>query len=40
MYMLVLGWHPADSRKHKIEKTTELQQEVKGFAYLQPTYRM
>ncbi len=40
MYMLILGWHPADSRKHKIEKTTELQQEIKGLSYLQPTYRM
>jgi len=42
MYMLVLGWHPADSRKHKIDKsnTTELQQEVQGRPYFQPTYRM
>jgi Na+/H+ antiporter NhaD/arsenite permease-like protein len=40
VYMLILGWHPADSRKYKIEKTTEFQKEIKGFSYLQPTYRM
>lgn len=40
VYMLILGWHPADSRKHKIDKSTETQQEVKGLSYLQPTYRM
>jgi Na+/H+ antiporter NhaD/arsenite permease-like protein len=40
MYMLILGWHPADSRRHKIDKSTSLHQEIPGYSYLKPTYRM
>jgi Na+/H+ antiporter NhaD/arsenite permease-like protein len=40
MYMLVLGWHPADSRLHKIEKATELQEGIPGNLLGQSGYRM
>jgi Na+/H+ antiporter NhaD/arsenite permease-like protein len=40
MYMLVLGWHPADTRLHKIDTSTELQQVIKGNLLGQSGFRM
>lgn len=40
MYMLILGWHPADSRLHKINTSTELQKGIRGNLFGQSGYRM
>jgi Na+/H+ antiporter NhaD/arsenite permease-like protein len=41
IYMLVLGWHPADTRLHKLDKSTEIQKEIQGyFIHRSSDYRM
>jgi Na+/H+ antiporter NhaD/arsenite permease-like protein len=40
MYMLILGWHPADTRLHKIDSSTELQKGIQGSLLGQSSYRM
>jgi Na+/H+ antiporter NhaD/arsenite permease-like protein len=40
MYMLVLGWHPADTRLHKVNKTTEFIEGIRGSSFRQASYRM
>lgn len=41
MFMLILGWHPADTRLHKIEKSTVMQEwKIRGHLMAQSSYRM
>lgn len=40
MFMLILGWHPADSRLHKVDKSTVPQERSDGFSDFQSIYRM
>jgi Na+/H+ antiporter NhaD/arsenite permease-like protein len=40
MYMLILGWHPADSRLHKVDKSTIRQERLNGYSDVESIYRM
>ena len=40
MYMLILGWHPADTRLHKIDTSTEIPKGIQGNLLGQSGFRM
>jgi Na+/H+ antiporter NhaD/arsenite permease-like protein len=40
MYVLILGWHPADTRLHKVDNSTEIHKGIQGNLLGQSGFRM